>query len=125
MIKLAKGGSARGRNKADKDVISFEQIVRKARNVPGAPDCSIDNLRGLLRCSGTGVFARGDEVRSYLAALDIPLVDALLGSQWWPDMRWGCGISDAQRVEEGLRLMGLRTTGVQAVGRRVVVTLAA
>ena len=119
LIETAKGGDAR----RNPDAISLEQMARQARHLPSTRrDLEKEDIRYLLRCAGGGVFNRGQDVRSVLASVDVPLVDALEASQWWPDMRWSRGLSPADRVAEGLRLMGVKAQ-LKVAGNRIIVEL--
>lgn len=121
LIETAKGGDAR----RDPGAVSLEQIARQARHLPSTRrDLDKEDIRYVLRCAGGGVFNRGQDVRSILAAVDVPLVEALEASQWWPDMRWSRGISPVERVAEGLRLMGIGAK-LTTAGNRIVVDLTA
>lgn len=120
LIETAKGGDAR-RNPG---AISLEQIARQARHLPSTRrDMDKESIRYVLRCAGGGIFNRGQDIRSILAAVGVPLVDALEAGNWWPDMRWSRGISPVERIAEGLRLMGV-SAQIQVAGNRIVLELA-
>ena len=120
LIADAKGGDHR----SDPTAKSWGVIAREARNLPGAPtEISPDSINYLRRLKGGGVLDRGPEVRALAAAVDLPLVDLLAAGDWWPDLRWGAGISTIQRVAEGLRVADVAFGRLRPAPGRIIIDL--
>lgn len=72
-----------------------------------------------------GIPRDGRAFRALLAALDVPLVQALEAAYLWPDLRLGSlrPMSNQDLLLEGARMVGLRATVKSQNGRTVVLEI--
>jgi hypothetical protein len=95
--------------------------VAWGEEAPLISEWDIRDLGGRL----TTVPKDGRKTRAILAALGVPLVDALADMHYWPDLRLGSGVpvTTEDLVLEALRLVGMPNATVVQQGNVLIVQL--